>query len=87
LQLPEGIVTIPFMFAVLEISGKQYKVAPGEKLTVAKIAGKVGDIIKIDKVLMLSDGKTVKVGTPTVANASAQVKITGFGRRDRKSVV
>ena len=53
-------------FAVIETGGKQYKVSEGDALTIEKLPGehKEGDTIIFDKVLLVDDGKTTKVGDP-----------------------
>ncbi len=63
------------MFAVVEISGKQYIVAPGDKIIVDRIEGKEGDLVTLDHVLLLSDDKQTKVGTPYVKGATVASKI------------
>jgi large subunit ribosomal protein L21 len=68
------------MFAVIQISGKQYKVQKGDTLEVAKIDGKEGDTITIDKVLLVSDDKNVQIGTPVVAGAAVKAKIVSQGQ-------
>jgi len=52
--------------AVLEIGGKQYKVSEGDIIKVEKLPGenKAGDKIVFDKMLLLSDEKDTKIGTP-----------------------
>ena len=51
------------MYAVVNSGGKQYKVEEGETLKVEKIPGAVGSSVKFDRVLMISDGDTVKAST------------------------
>ena len=55
------------MYAVIETGGKQYKVQEGDVITVEKLKAEAGDTITFDKVLLMSDGKEVKVGTPYLA--------------------
>ena len=43
------------MFAIIEIGGKQYKVAIKDEIYVEKIDKKIGEIVKIDKVLLVYD--------------------------------
>ena len=57
------------MYAVIETGGKQYKVQEGDVITVEKLKAEAGDTITFDKVLLMSDGKEVKVGTPYLAEA------------------
>ena len=54
------------MFAVIEIAGKQYKVAPKSQIQVDLLEANVGDDVTIDKVLLKSadDGKDCQVGQP-----------------------
>ena len=71
------------MFAVVEIAGQQYKVNPAEKLYVPRLEGEVGSSVKFDKVLLLADDKTVKVGSPNVSGASVQAKVLAHVKDDK----
>jgi len=68
------------MYAVIQTSGKQYKVTPGEELRVEKLDGKTGDEVYFDNVLLVSKENKVEVGTPVLKNARVVAKITGQGR-------
>ena len=57
------------MFAIIRTGGKQYKVAKDDKITVEKLDAKEGDKLTLDNVLMISDGKTIKLGEPVVKGA------------------
>ena len=63
------------MFAIVVIAGKQYKVSKGERITVDRLEGNVGDSVTFDRVLLVSDGKKTKVGKPTVKKVSVTAKI------------
>ena len=52
------------MFAVIESGGKQHKVSEGDSLQVELLAEEEGSKVEFDKVLMISNGKDSKVGTP-----------------------
>lgn len=71
------------MYAVIKTGGKQYKVAPGETITVEKIASDAGSDLVINDVLMVVDEQNVQIGKPNVANASvvALVKKHGLGKK------
>ena len=71
------------MYAVIKTGGKQYRVAPGEKVKIEQLSATVGSEIVIDQVLMLADGDTVSLGTPTLSGASVTAKIVGHGRGDK----
>lgn len=60
------------MYAVIETGGKQYRVQEGDVITIEKLNAEVGETVTFDKVLVLGEGKDVKVGTPYV-----DVAVTG----------
>jgi large subunit ribosomal protein L21 len=74
------------MYAVVEIAGQQFKVAPQEKIRVPSLAGKAGDGVTFDRVLLLGDDSSVTVGTPLVSNASVRGTILEHGRADKVTV-
>ncbi len=71
------------MYAVIETGGKQYKVAVGDKLKVEKIPVAEGDSVSIDRVLMVSDGDEVTVGSPLV---DSQVNATVLSHGKRRKI-
>jgi len=74
------------MYAVVKTGGKQYKVAPGEKLKVEQIPADVGAQITLDQVLMVGEGESVRVGTPTVAGASVVATVVAHGRGEKVKI-
>ena len=64
------------MFAVVRTGGKQYRVAPGDKIAVEKLAGDAGDTIVLGEVLLAGEGdKLAEAGKVTVsAEIIAQAK-------------
>ena len=74
------------MYAVVEIAGQQYKVNSAEKLYVPRLENEVGSDVKFDKVLLLSDDKSIKVGAPVVAGASVKAKVLAHVK-DEKVIV
>lgn len=73
-------------FSVIETGGKQYRVAPGDKLVVEKLPETKGSAVKFDKVLLTADGENVEVGVPYVKGASVEAKVVDEGRGERKVV-
>ncbi len=71
------------MYAVIKTGGKQYKVAPGEKLKVEQIPADVGAEVVLDQVLMIGEGESVRLGQPTVAGASVKATVVAHGRGDK----
>jgi len=73
-------------YAVVETGGKQYLVKAGETLKVELLEGTAGSTIELTSVLALSDGKTLKVGTPTVPGAKVSAEIVEESVRGPKVV-
>jgi len=57
------------MYAVIKTGAKQHKVSEGDVLAVEKLDGNKGDEVIFNEVLMVSDDKDVKIGTPFVDGA------------------
>ena len=71
------------MNAIVEISGKQFKVEKDSKLFVHRIQGKEGEKITFDNVLMLDNGSKITVGSPNIKGASVQAKILKHLKDDK----
>jgi large subunit ribosomal protein L21 len=64
-------------YAIIEALGLQFRVGPEEEHLVPHIDGEPGSELTFDRVLLLSDGKDVTVGKPTVAGASVTAQLVG----------
>ncbi len=62
------------MYAVIKAGGHQYRVSPGQEVTVDFVEGKEGDKVTFDQVLMLG-GKETVVGAPVVSGAKVEAVI------------
>jgi large subunit ribosomal protein L21 len=62
-------------YAVVETGGKQYRVTQGATLDVERLAGDAGTKIKLSRVLAVSDGQSLTVGTPEVSGAAVTAEI------------
>src|SRR3954466_6442695 len=76
------------MFAVVRTGGKQYRVAPGDKIVVEKLDGNAGDKVTLGDVLLAGDGGDLKStsGLTVAAEIVAQAKgdkVTVFKKRRR----
>lgn len=71
------------MYAVIETGGKQYRVQEGDVLSVEKLPVSAGDKVTLDKVLVYSDGKAVKVGTPYVNSAKVETTVVENGKGEK----
>ncbi len=75
------------MYAVISTGGKQYRVKEGSVLRVEKLDGAAGDKIEFDRVLLVGEGKDVKVGTPFVAGGAVEATVQSQGRSRKVEVV
>lgn len=62
-------------YAIVAISGAQFKIEEDKVITVDKIEAKEGDKGTIEQVLLTVNDDKVKVGTPTVKGASVEYEI------------
>ena len=74
------------MYAVIKSGGKQYKVAPGEKLKVEQLSADVGAEVVLDQVLMVGEGDNVRLGQPIVAGATVKATVVGHGRGEKVTI-
>ena len=70
------------MYAIVDISGKQFKVQQDAKLYVPRQQAEVGDTLTFDRVLLVS-GDEVQVGTPTVSGASVSATVLDHVKGDK----
>lgn len=71
------------MYAIVEISGQQFKVAKDEKIFVHRLEEKEGSDVSFEKVLLIDDGKDIKVGSPTINGAFVDAKIINHLKGDK----
>ncbi len=74
------------MYAVIQTGGKQYRVEPGQTLSVEKLPGELGENIEFGEVLLVAGEDSVSVGKPTVAGAKVTAEIVEHGK-DKKVIV
>lgn len=68
------------MYAIVEISGKQYKVSEGDIVFVDRQEVEEGTKLTFDKVLLVSDDKKVTVGENFVKDAKVEAVVIGNGK-------
>ena len=82
------------MFAIVQVGSQQYRVKEGDTIETQRLDDKEGINVSLDKVLMISDGSTVKVGQPylkgvkvtaKVVDHSLDEKVISFKYRRRKN--
>jgi large subunit ribosomal protein L21 len=75
---PDGLLT-----AVVVSGGKQYRVAPGDQVLVDRLSAEPGSSFKFERVLLLHDGDTIKVGAPGVDGLEIEAKVLAHRRGPR----
>lgn len=73
-------------YAVIQIAGKQYRVEPGQELTVNHLDAEEGKNIEVSDVLLTVDGDTVAIGAPLVKGATVTLKVKSHQRADKVRV-
>ncbi|MEC7730815.1 MAG: 50S ribosomal protein L21 [Candidatus Neomarinimicrobiota bacterium] len=74
------------MYAIVNISGKQYKATEGARLRVPRQSGDSGAKLSFDDILLISNSDSTQVGKPNVSGAKVTATILNHGR-DRKILV
>jgi large subunit ribosomal protein L21 len=70
------------MYAIVETGGKQYRVNPGDTVAVEKLPGEPGEMLDLDRVLLIAgngDSET-RVGSPGVAGAVVRAEVLAHFR-------
>lgn len=70
-------------YAVVETGGKQYRIKAGDVFDVERLEGEAGTKITLDRVLAISNGTELTVGTPVVAGASVAAEIVDQHRGEK----
>ncbi len=63
------------MYAVIKTGGKQYRVAKDDVIDVEKLPAEAGQTVTLGDVLMVGEGDSARVGTPTVNGASVTAEV------------
>jgi len=75
------------MYAIIETGGKQYRVEPNEVFMVEKLDVANGDVVEFDKVALIQEEGTVRVGKPWVEGAKVVCRVLKAEGKDRKIVI
>lgn len=62
-------------YAVVETGGKQYTVHPGDVLQVEKLTSTQGEVLELDRVMLVAKDGNVKVGHPLVQGAMVKAEV------------
>jgi len=75
------------MLAVVQTGGKQYEVREGDQIEIEKLENQVGDIVSFDRILLLDDGKEIKVGKPVLEGVTVEGKILAQKRAPKIIII
>ena len=75
------------MYAVFRSGGKQYRATKGERLKLEKLDVEEGAKISFDEVLLVGEGKDIKVGSPLLAGSSVSATVLKQGKSKKVTVV
>jgi large subunit ribosomal protein L21 len=70
-------------YAIVETGGKQYKVAPGQKVDVDRLAVAGGKDVELSRVLLIADGEDTIIGSPTIDGAKVIATCLGEKKGDK----
>ena len=73
-------------YAIVEASGKQFWLQANRYYDLDRCHAEVDDVLTIEKVLLINDGKELKLGKPYVKDAKVEIKILEH-RRGPKIIV
>lgn len=63
------------MYAIVQVGSFQYKVSEGDTIETQLLEKKEGEDITFDKVVLLCDNSTVKIGQPFLKDAKVLAKV------------
>ena len=67
--------------------GKQYRVAPGDRILVDRLKADAGAELTLDRVLLIADGTTTRVGLHELQGQTVQVRVIGHPRGPKIDVL
>jgi large subunit ribosomal protein L21 len=67
-------------YVIVEVGGRQWRVEAGQQVTVNRLSAAAGGQHVVERVLLASDGKSVRVGQPYVAGARVLCEVLGHAQ-------
>ena len=71
------------MYAIVDIAGQQFKVSKDQRLKVHRLEAEEGKVLELDRVLLVSNGSNVTVGTPIVDGARVAAQVMAHSKGDK----
>ena len=76
-------IKVKFMYAIVDIAGKQFKVTQDQFVYAPALEGEEGASVEFTDVLLVDNDGKVKVGTPTIKGSKVTGKILGHMKDDK----
>ncbi len=71
------------MYAIVQVGNTQFKVAEGDVINAHRFQEDAGAKVSIDKVLLFSDGKDVRIGQPFLKDVKVTAKVVDHNKADK----
>jgi len=71
------------MYAIIQVGSSQYKVSQGDTIETQILTGKEGENVDLERVLLIADDSSVKIGQPFLKDARVSAKILGRVKSDK----
>jgi len=71
------------MYAIVEIAGQQFKIEKEKKLFVHRLKAEEGSQVTFDRVMLVDNDGTIKVGAPTVKGATVTATVLNHLKGDK----
>lgn len=81
-----SLININSMYAIVDISGQQFKVEKNKKIYVHRLENQEGSTVSFDKVLLIDNDGKVLVGDPHVKGAAVNAKVVEHVKGDKVKV-
>ena len=78
-----NVKVIYSMYVIVDIQGQQFKVEKDQKLFVHRIDANEGDIVEFGKVLLISNGDDITIGSPVVDGAKVILEVLSQVKGDK----
>lgn len=76
-------MTLQSAYAIISAGGKQHRVKVGQQCRFETMLGEPGDVVDLDKVMLIVAGENVQMGAPFLAGSKVVGKIVEHGRGDK----
>ena len=63
------------MYAIVEIAGQQFKIEKDHKIFVHRLKAEEGSQVTFDRVMLVDNDGTIKVGAPTLTGATVSATV------------